>query len=49
MRLPIVKWFIRHAAFVKTRYQVGHDGFTAWKRLTGRTWDGIVMEFGEQV
>ena len=49
LRLPIVKWLIRHAAFVKTKYQVGHDGFTAWKRLTGRTWDGIVMEFGEQV
>ena len=49
VRLPIVKWLIRHAAFVKTRYQVGHDGFTAWKRLTGRTWNGIVMEFGEQV
>ena len=49
LKLPIVKWLIRHAAFVKTRYQVGHDGFTALKRLTGRTWDGIVMEFGEQV
>ena len=47
LKLPIVKWFIRHAAFVKTRYQVGHNGFTAWKMLTWRTWDGIVMEFGE--
>ena len=49
VNLPIVKWLIRHAAFVRTRYQVGHDGLTAWKRLTGRTWNGIVMEFGEQV
>ena len=43
VRLPIVKWLIRHAGFVKTRYQVGHDGVTAWRRLTGRTWNGIVM------
>ena len=26
LKLPIVRWLIRHAAFVITRYQVGHDG-----------------------
>ena len=46
---PIVKWLIRHAAFVLTRYQVGHDGLTAWRRLTGRNWSGVVAELGEQV
>lgn len=49
LRLPVIRWLIRHAAFVKMRYQVGHDCFTAWKMLTGRTWGGSVMEFGEQV
>ena len=49
LQLPIVRWLVRHAAFVFTRYQVGHDGFTPWRRLTGRTWNGVVAEFGEQV
>ena len=49
LRLPIVRWLVRHAAFVLTRYQVGHDGLTPWRRLTGRTWNGVVAEFGEQV
>ena len=49
LTLPIVRWLIRHAAFVITRYQVGHDGHTAWRRLTGKQWNGVVAEFGEQV
>ena len=49
LQLPIVRWLVRHAAFVFTRYQVGHDGLTPWRRLTGRTWNGVVAEFGEQV
>ena len=46
---PVVRWLIRHAAFIITRYQVGHDGRTAWRRLTGKVWNGTVAEFGEQV
>ena len=49
LTLPIIRWLIRHAAFVITRYQVGHDGHTAWRRLTGKPWTGVVAEFGEQV
>ena len=49
LRLPIARWLIRHAAFVVTRYQVGHDGFTPWRRLTGKNWNGTVAEMGEQV
>ena len=47
--LPIVKWLLRHAAFLLTRYSVGHDGLTAWRRLTGRNQAGIIVEFGERV
>ncbi len=47
--LPIVKWLLRHAAFLLTRYGVGHDGMTAWRRLTGRSWNGLVVEIGEKV
>ena len=49
LTLPVVRWLIRHAAFIITRYQVGHDGHTAWRRLTGKAWNGTVAEFGEQV
>ena len=49
LRLPIVRWLVRHAAFVETSYQVGHDGFTPWRRLTGKNWNGTVAELGEQV
>ena len=49
LQLPIVRWLVRHAAFVVTRYQVGHDGLTPWRRLTGKSWTGIVAELGEQV
>ena len=44
-----MRWLIRHAAFIITRYQVGHDGHTAWRRLTGKAWNGTVAEFGKQV
>ena len=36
LRLPIVLWIIRHAAFVLTRYRIGKDGHTAWRRLIGK-------------
>ena len=49
LALPVAKWFIRHVAFIFTRYQIGHDGHTAWRRLTGRNWSGVVAELGEQV
>ena len=45
----IVSWMIRHAAFVLTRYRIGHDGHTAYRRLTGRDWMGPVAEIGEQI
>ena len=49
LSLPIVKWIIRHAAFLHSRYCVGHDGLTPIRRLTGRTWKGLIVEFGEKV
>ena len=39
LTLPVANWLVRHAAFVLTRYQVGHDGLTPWRRLTGRAWN----------
>ena len=36
LTLPWARWLVRHAAFVLTRFQVGHDGLTPWRRLIGR-------------
>ena len=47
--LPLMKWLLRHAAFLLTRYSIGHDGLTAWRRLTGKNYSGTVVEFGERV
>ena len=49
LTLPVVRWVIRHAAFLHTRFSVGHDGMTPWRRLTGRNWTGSLVEFGERV
>ena len=48
LTLPWSRWRVRHAAFILTRYQVGHDGLTPWRRLTGRAWNGHVFHFGEK-
>ena len=49
LTLPWSRWLVRHAAFVLTRYQVGHDGLTPWRTLTGRAWNSHVFHFGEKV
>ena len=48
-KLPVMAWLVRHAAFIFTHFQVGHDGLTPWRRMTGKHWNGTVAEFGEQV
>ena len=48
-KLPVMAWLVRHAAFVLTHFQVGHDGLTPWRRMTGKHWNSTVVEFGEQV
>ena len=37
LTLPWAKWLVRHAACVFKRFQVGHDGLTPWRRLSGRS------------
>ncbi len=46
---PVMEWLVPHAAFVVTRYRVGHDGKSAFQRCTGRQWRRPIVEFGEQV
>ena len=45
----ILEWIYVHAAFLLTRYSVGHDGMTPWERLTGVKWERPAIEIGEVV
>ena len=45
----MMDWIIEHAAYVLTRFSVGHDGMTAYERLTGRKWIRPMVEIGEVV
>ena len=45
----VMEWIIQHAAFVLTRFSVGHDGMTGYERLTGQKWRRPMVEFGEVV
>ena len=47
LQSPMIQLIIRHPAFVFTRYRVGQDGRTAYKRLVGRDWNVSVAESGE--
>ena len=45
----IMEWIYIHAAFLVTRYSVGHDGMVPWERLTGSKWHRPAIEIGEVV
>ena len=45
----VVDWIVEHAAFVLSRFSVGHDGMTPYERLTGRKWTRSMIEIGEVV
>ena len=46
---PVMDWIITHAAYVVTKFSVGHDGMTLHERLTGRKWTRPMIELGEVV
>ena len=45
----VMDWVIEHAAYVLTRFSVGHDGMTPYERLTGRKWVRSMVEICEIV
>ena len=48
-RHPCVAWLVEHAASLYTKYHVGTDGMSAWRRLFGKDPHGTIVEFGESV
>ncbi len=45
----VVEWILEHAAFILSKYSVGHDGLTPHERLCGRRWHRPAVEIGEVV
>ena len=48
-RHSVIPWVVEHAAFLLNRYEVGHDGKTAYERLKGKRAKTLGIEFGEGV
>ena len=46
---PVFQWLVAYAAELITGAQVGHDGWTAHRRMRGRNWEPRLTAFGEQV
>ena len=42
-------WLVMHAADVLTKFCVGPDGLTAYERIKGRAYSGLMLEFGQAI
>eukprot|EP00971_Amphidinium_carterae_P337087 6473751-Amphidinium_carterae.1 len=45
----VFAWLVEHAADVLTKYALGDDGMSAYKRLKGKSYRGTLFEFGQHV
>ena len=46
---PVLKWAVENVGAMMTRFQIGSDGLTAYRRLKGRDFKKPLVEFGESV
>ena len=46
---PVLAWAVEYASFLLNRFEVGHDGKTAYERLKGKRATTLAIEFGEKV
>ena len=44
---PGFTWLVSHAADVYNKFHVGADGLTAYEKIRGRPYSGVMMEFGQ--
>ena len=49
LKHPAIVWLIRHVAWLMTRYNIGRDGWSPFRRIFGRPCDGSICKFGGQV
>ena len=43
---PCIAWLVEYVAEVITKFKIGQDGRTACERLQGKTYKGVIHEFG---
>ena len=46
---PAFPWLVKHAGDVITKFHVQKDGLTAYERVKGREYSGLMLEFGSAV
>ena len=49
LKHPAIVWQVRHVAWLITRYNTGRDGCSPYRRIFGKSYDGSICKFGEQV
>ena len=49
LKHPAIVWLVRHVAWLITRYNTGRDGCSPSRRIFGKSYDGGICKFGEQV
>ena len=45
----VIPWIVEYAAHLLNRFEVGHDGRTAYERCKGKPAKNMGIEFGEAV
>ena len=49
LKHPAIVWLVRHVAWLITRHNTGRDGCSPYRRIFGKSYDGSICKFGEQV
>ena len=46
---PCIAWLVDNVADIINKFKIGHDGRTAYERLKGKTYKGVIHEFGSVI
>ena len=46
---PCIAWLVENVADIINKFKIGHDGRTAYERLKGKTYKGVIHEFGSVI
>ena len=44
-----IAWLVENVADIINKFKIGHDGRTAYERLKGKTYKGVIHEFGSVI
>ena len=46
---PCITWMVENVADIINKFKIGQDGRTAYERLKGKTYTGVIHEFGSVI